>query len=128
MFYMNNFEQISNDALKKDSPGSSYSLLEIHLFLVLKEIYKQFYNGKITKEEGAKLKSLASVQYSNHCNRDKLEKEINDKRISSIYKTEPLRQKLRHELNNKDENALNTAIELIGLYSMEFWEGAEKIE
>jgi hypothetical protein len=116
--------------MKKDTPDKGYSLLEIHLFLVLKEIYKQFFNGKLTKNAGETLKRLAVAEYETKLKKYQLEQEIYKNMLECIRKTEPLRCKFRHELNNKDANALNTAIELIELYSLEIgtWKGVNDIE
>ncbi len=124
---MKNAEEINASAIKLDLPPNDYSLLEMHLFIVLKEIYKQYYNGKIDKETGAKLKNIAAAQYDQRLKLYNLEQQIYKKHIECIIKTESLRRQLRHEIKNKDKQALNTAIELIGLYSGEFkiWEGVD---
>ena len=116
---MKTAEEISQDALKLDEPTRGYSLLELHLYITLKALYKQYHNKLISKEQGAKLKKLAMSDYYNRVKQNEVLAEFLKKHIANISKTEKLRMQLRHELKDKSENALNTAIELIEAYSGE---------
>jgi len=116
---MKTAEEISNDAAQLEEPLNDYSLLELHLFITLKALYKQFYNNQISKDQGSKLKILAMNNFYNKAKQYELEKESFKKFISDIRKTELLRSKLRFELKDKSINALDTAIELIEIYSGE---------
>lgn len=121
---MKTVEEINKAAIGLELPPKDYSLLEMHLFIVLKDIYKQYFNGRIDKEIGANLKRYAVAEYDKRFRQYKLELDLRNIYLSSIRKTESLRRKLRLEIKNKDRNALNTAIQLISLYSGEFstWE------
>lgn len=111
---MRTADEISKYALSNDMPPNEYSLLEFHLFITLKEIYRQFFNHKISKATGEKLKQNAVMQYNNLSKQFQFKEELYQKHIEAISKTETLRIQFR---KTKD---MNIAIKLIELYSGEF--------
>lgn len=117
---MKTSEQIVQDA-RNNKEILDYNLLEMQLYLVIKQILIMYYNNQINKEQANILKQKAIRKYEDDLNQYNFEKEMFKKYVEDIRKTEELRIKLRKQLNeNTDLNEiLNTCIELIELYSGE---------
>lgn len=112
---MKTVEEIQKLASKEEYQG--LNMLEMQLYLVIKRLLIMYYNNQISLEEAKKIKSKAIKEYENQM----FLYEIYQQHIENIKKTENLRIKLRKQLNSNTEvnDILNTAIELIQLYSRE---------
>lgn len=98
-----------------------YNLLEMQLYLVIKQILIMYFNNQINKEQANNLKQKAIKKYEDDLKLYEFKNNIFQTHIDNIKKTENLRIKLRKQLNENTELAeiVNTCIELIELYSGE---------
>lgn len=105
------------EEIQKTNSTEELNLFEMQLYLVIKRLLIMYYNNQISLEEAKKIKSKAIKEYENQI----FLYEIYQQHIENIKKTENLRIKLRKQLNSNTEvnDVLNTAIELIQLYSGE---------
>ena len=105
------------EEIQKTNSTEELNLFEMQLYLVIKRLLIMYYNNQISLEEAKKIKSKAIKEYENQI----FLYEIYQQHIENIKKTENLRIKLRKQLNSNTEvnDVLNTAIELIQLYSRE---------
>lgn len=114
-------EKIIQDAsLNKEIQG--YTLLDIHLYLVIKQILIMYFNNQISKEQANKLKQKAVKEYEDRKRQFEFEHNMWKQYIENINKTENLRIRLRKQLSSNTteiNEVLNTCIELIQLYSKE---------
>lgn len=118
---MKTSEQIIQDAKTSDEIPKEYNLLDMLLYLVIKQILKMYSNRQISKEQANKLKTKAIKEYENNKKQFEFKQSIWTEYIENINKTEDLRRKLRIQLNSNTDldEILNTCIELIQLYSKE---------
>lgn len=100
---MKNQEQIINDSIKLETPPADYNLLEIHCFLVLKQLLIMFHNKQITTENASKTKQLILADYEKRYKQFDFEKSMFQEHIQHIKDTENARIKLHKILNDKSE-------------------------
>lgn len=114
-------EQIVEETKTLNDIPNDYSLLEMHLFLVIRQILKMYYNNQISKEQANNYKALAIKKYNDKIKEYEFEKSIFKEHIENIKETENLKIKLRKQLHTNTElnEILNTCIELIQIYSKE---------
>lgn len=106
---MRNYKEIEKIVTTEETPPESYNNIEMHLFFVLKDVLNRFSCGKLTKDQAARLKKQAIVNYEK-CS---MTYEVYEHCIKQIAETERLRIELRKNPNWK------TAMKLIELYSGE---------
>ena len=118
-------ETIIQDAIQ-NKETTNYNLLEIHLYLVIKQILKMYYNNQLSKEQANKYKTLAVKDYNNRVKQYEVEDAMFKEHIENIKKTESLKIKLRKKYKSDEAiteekifEILNICIELIELYSGE---------
>nr|DAN00848.1 MAG TPA: hypothetical protein [Caudoviricetes sp.] len=113
-------EKIIQDA-SQNKEIQDYTLLDMHLYLVIKQILIMYFNNQISKEQANKLKQKAVKEYEDNKRQFEFEHNMWKQYIENINKTENLRIRLRKQLNSNTEinEILNTCIELIQLYSKE---------
>lgn len=118
---MKTAEEIIENAKTLDEMPNSYNLLDMLLYLIVKQILKMYYNNQISKEQANKLKTKAVKEYENNKKQYEFEQNMWKEYIENINKTEDLKRKLRAQLKSNTElsEILNTCIELIELYSKE---------
>lgn len=79
------FEEISEKAFKKEKILETSNLAEKYAYLQLVDLYKDYYNGKITKEKAAIEKHKIEFEFNDYQQRIKkyydLYKERNENRI-----------------------------------------------
>lgn len=118
---MKTAEEIFEDTRKSDDIPEYDNILEINCFMSLRILLQQYYNKNITQEQATKQKNKIFVTYNKNKKQYEFEKNMFDKNIEDIKKTEDLRCMLRHQLNEQSEYSLDTALKLIELYSNERW-------
>lgn len=113
-------EKIIQDA-SQNKEIQDYTLLDMHLYLVIKQILIMYFNNQISKEQANKLKQKAVKEYEDNKRQFEFEHNMWKQYIENINKTENLRIRLRKQLNSNTEinEILNTCIELIQVYSKE---------
>lgn len=113
-------EQIIKDA-SQNKEMKNYTLLDMRLYLVIKQILIMYFNNQISKEQANKLKQKAVKEYESNKKQFEFEQNMWKQYIENINKTENLRIKLRKQLSSNTDisEILNTCIELIQLYSKE---------
>ncbi len=118
---MKTSEQIIED-VKNNKEIKDYSLLEIHLYLCIKQVLMMFHNRQISKEEAHKTKILAIKKYNDSVKQYEFQTSMFQEHIEHIRKTEKARIKLRKTFNNQDEltrekleECLNLAIEILSI-------------
>lgn len=123
---MKTSEQIIEDAKTIEDIPNDYNLLEMQLFLMIKQILTMYYNKQISKENANNKKQQAIKKYHDLIKQYEFERSMFKEHIENIKKTENLRIKLRKQLNSNGEiteerlcETLNTCLELIELYSGE---------
>lgn len=77
-----------------------YDLLEMNLYLVIKQILKMYFNNQISKEEANKYKQIAIKKYEDECKQYNSEREMFQEHIKNIRDTEMQRIKLRKILKD----------------------------
>lgn len=113
-------EKIIQDA-SQNKEMKNYSLLDMHLYLVIKQILVMYFNNQISKEQAKILKQKAVKTYEDNKKQSEFMESMWKEYISNITLTENLRVKLRKQLNSNTEisELVNTCIELIQIYSKE---------
>lgn len=113
-------EKIIQDA-SQNKEIEGYTLLDIHLYLVIKQILIMYFNNQISKEQANKLKQKVVKEYEDRKRQFEFEHNMWKQYIENINKTENLRIRLRKQLSSNTEinEIFNTCIELIQLYSKE---------
>lgn len=113
-------EKIIQDA-SQNKEIQDYTLLDMHLYLVIKQILIMYFNNQISKEQANKLKQKAVKEYEDNKRQFEFEHNMWEEYIENINKTENLRIRLRKQLSSNTEinEVLNTCIELIQLYAKE---------
>ncbi len=113
-------EKIIQDA-SQNKEIKNYSLLDMHLYLVIKQILVMYFNNQISKEQANILKQKAVKTYEDNKKQSEFMESMWKEYISNITLTENLRVKLRKQLNSNTEisELVNTCIELIQIYSKE---------
>jgi len=113
-------EEIIQDA-SKGKDMKNYSLLDMHLYLVIKQILVMYFNNQISKEQANTLKQKAVKNYGENKKHFEFMQEMWTEYIENIKETENLRTKLRKQLSSNTElnEILITCLELIQIYSKE---------
>jgi competence protein ComGC len=113
-------EKIIQD-IRQNKEMQNYTLLDMHLYLVIKQILVMYFNNQISKDQAKILKTKAVKEYENNKKQLEFEENMWKEYIENIKKTEDLKTKLRKQLSSDTETneILNTCIELIQLYSKE---------
>lgn len=118
---MKTIEEIIEDAKKLAEMPKDYNLLDMLLYLVIRQILHMYFNHQISKEQANKLKTKAIKEYENNKRQFEFEQSMWTEYIKNINKTEDLKRELRRQLSSNTDldEILNTCIELIQLYSKE---------
>lgn len=113
-------EQIIQDA-RGNKEMKNYNLLDMQLYLAIKQILVMYFNNQITKEQANILKQKAVKNYEENKRQFEFMQGMYKEYVDNINKTENLRIRLRKQLNTDTElnEILNTCIELIQLYAKE---------
>lgn len=114
-------EKIIQDA-SQNKELEGYTVLDIHLYLVIKQILIMYFNKQISKEQANKLKQKAIKEYEDRKRQFEFEHNMWKEYIENINKTENLRIRLRKLLNSKETEIpelIDTLVELVELYSKE---------
>ena len=116
---MKTSEQIIKDA-SSEKDIKDYSLLELHLYLVIKQILKMYFNNQINKEQANIYKQQAVSKYEKDIKNYEFQQSMFKEHIKNIRDTEDLRRKLRKKLNNNEEiteaslsDIINICLEII---------------
>ena len=94
-------EQIIRD-VTQNKEILDYNLLEIKLYLVIKQILKMYFNNQISKEEANKYKQIAIKKYEDEYKQYNFEREMFQEHIKNIRDTEMQRIKLRKILKDDE--------------------------
>lgn len=100
---MKSKEEVINDSLKLDKPPADYNLIEMHCFLVLKQLTIMFYNKQISKEKAGETKQKILSAYEKQCKEYEFERSMFQEHIQHIKETEMDRTRLRKIINRQDE-------------------------
>lgn len=113
-------EKIIQDA-SQNKKMKNYSLLDMHLYLVIKQILVMYFNNQISKEQANIQKQRAVKIYEDNKKQFEFMENMWKEHIENINLTENLRIRLRKQLNSNTEisELVNTCIELIQIYSKE---------
>lgn len=114
-------EKIIQDA-SQNKELDGYTVLDIHLYLVIKQILIMYFNNQISKEQANKLKQKAVKEYESRKKQFEFEHNMWKEYIENINKTENLRIRLRKLLSSKETEIpelIDTLVELVELYSKE---------
>lgn len=94
-------EKIIKDATQ-NKEIRDYSLLDIHLYLIIQQILKMYFNNQISKEEANKYKQIAVNKYQEEYKQYDFEREMFQEHIKNIRDTETQRIKLRKILKDDE--------------------------
>lgn len=114
-------EKIIQDA-SQNKEIQDYTLLDMHLYLVIKQILIMYFNNQISKEQANKLKQKAVKEYEDNKRQFEFEHNMWKQYIENINKTENLRIRLRKLLKSKETEIpelIDTLVELVEIYSKE---------
>lgn len=113
-------EKIIQDA-SQNKEMKNYSLLDMHLYLVIKQILVMYFNNQISKEQANIQKQKAVKIYEDNKKQFEFVQSMWKDHIENINLTENLRIKLRKQLHTNTElsEIVNTCVELIEIYSKE---------
>ena len=124
-------EQIIED-VRKNKEMKNYSLLDMHLYLVIKQILVMYFNNQISKEQANIQKTKAVKMYEDNKKQYEFMESMWQEHIDNIIPTENLRVKLRKQLLELKSTAtdvaeicsqyteiIDTCIKLIEIYSGE---------
>ncbi len=121
---MKSKEQIINDSINLETPPADYNLLEIHCFLVLKQLLVMFHNKQISTENATKTKQLVLADYEKRSKEYEFQTSMFQEHIEHIKETENARIKLHKMLTGQEEydkpmteesycETINTCMEII---------------
>lgn len=118
---MKRTKQIVEDAKTLSEMSEDYNLLDMLLYLEIRQILNMYFRHQISREEANKLKEKVINQYEKNKEQFEFQQSICEEYIKDIEKTEELRKKLRNQLTSDTElnEILNTCIEIIQIYSKE---------
>lgn len=116
-------EQIIQDATQ-NKEMENYSLLDMHLYLVIKQILVMYFNKQISKEQANIQKQKAVKIYEESKKQYDFENGMFQEHIRNLRDTENARIKLRKMIDGKDEynkpiteetmaDTINTCMEII---------------
>lgn len=117
---MKTIEELTRRAIEKGETDDM-NLLELHCFLCIYQLLVMYHNNQISKDQATKLKQKIFRDYNNNVRDYEFKESMFNEHIENIKKTEKLNTLLRKQLNSNTElnEILNTAIEIIELYSGE---------
>lgn len=98
---MKTSDQIIKDASNKESI-EDYSLLEMYLYLNIKQILKMYFNNQLSKEEANYYKQIAVKDYESKIKEYEYQQQIYQEHIKNIKDTEFLRINLRKKLKDNE--------------------------
>lgn len=98
---MKTSEQIIKDVSNKEKI-EGYNLLEMHLYLTIKQILKMYFNNQISKEEAVKYKQQAVKEYEMNKKDYEFQQSMFKEHIKTYASTEMLRTKLRKKLKDDE--------------------------
>lgn len=118
---MKTIKEINDDAINSIQVDSTYELLDIHLYIILKTIYKEYSHNNLSQKQLFHCKKTAINKYIKESEIYNFEKNLYKIHIKAIGKTERLRIALRKAINESNlEKSFDIAMKLIELYSCEF--------
>lgn len=94
-------DQIIKDASSKEST-EKYSLLELYLYLNIKQILKMYFNNQLSKEEANHYKQIAVKEYETKVKEYEYQQQMYQEHIKNIKETEMLRTNLRKKLKDNE--------------------------
>ena len=94
-------DQIIKDASNKESV-EDYLLLELHLYLTIKQILKMYFNNQISKEEANHYKQIAVKDYETKVKEYEYQRQMYQDHVKNIKDTEFLRINLRKKLKDNE--------------------------
>lgn len=98
---MKTSEQIIQDASNKEKV-EDYSLLELLLYLTIKQILKMYFNNQLSKEEANYYKQIAVKDYESKLKDYEFQQSMFQEHIKNMKDTEMLRTKLRKKLKDDE--------------------------
>lgn len=114
--------QIEKDALRFEVPPKDYNLLEIHCFLVLKQLLVMYWNKQISSERAGKVKQQVFADYEKRWKEYDFWESVFREKVDGSNKTAGLRMELRNKMNGEEEvtdgrlaEMLNMALEIISM-------------
>lgn len=111
---MRTSEEIIKEASNKNEV-KDYSLLEMHLFLVIKQILRIYFNNQITKEQAVKLKQQAVKEYEMNKKDYEFQQSMFQEHIKNMKDTEMLRNELNKILNDNTEVTIEKLSEVVNI-------------
>lgn len=111
---MRTSEEIIKEASNKNE-AKDYSLLEMHLFLVIKQILRIYFNNQITKEQAVKLKQQAVKEYEMNKKDYEFQQSMFQEHIKNMKDTEMLRNELNKLLNDNTEVTIEKLSEVVNI-------------
>ncbi|WP_040209839.1 hypothetical protein [Clostridium polynesiense] len=110
---MKTVEEILTDITKFKEVPESYDLLEMNLFLIIKNLITLFNSGQLSKEQAGKMKKKAIYEFD-------MARQLYKNKAYDYRDTENLRTRLRKALKGESlPEALSIAVELVERYSGE---------
>lgn len=80
----------------------NYNLLELHLYLVIKQILIMYFNNQISKEQAKNMKEKAVKKYELDLKQYEFERDMFREHIETLQSTEDLRIKLRKIIDKEN--------------------------
>lgn len=111
---MRTSEEIIKEASNKNE-AKDYSLLELHLFLVIKQILRIYFNNQITKEQAVKLKQQAVKEYEMNKKNYEFQQSMFQEHIRNMKDTEMLRNELNKLLNDGTEVTIEKLSKVVNI-------------
>lgn len=111
---MRTSEEIIKEASNRNEV-KDYSLLEMHLFLVIKQILRIYFNNQITKEQAVKLKQQAVKEYEMNKKDYEFQQSMFQEHIKNMKDTEMLRNELNKLLNDNSEVTIEKLSEVVNI-------------
>lgn len=111
---MRTSEEIIKEASNKNE-AKDYSLLELHLFLVIKQILRIYFNSQITKEQAVKLKQQAVKEYEMNKKDYEFQQSMFQEHIRNMKDTEMLRNELNKLLNDNTEITIEKLSKVVNI-------------
>lgn len=111
---MRTSEEIIKDASSKDKV-TDYCLLEMHLYLVIKQILRIYFNNQITKDEAVNLKLQAVKQYEMNKKDYEFQQSMFQEHIRNLKDTEMLRTELIKMLNDNEEVTIEKLSKVVNI-------------
>ena len=93
-------EIVQDATSNKDT--ANYNLLELHLYLVIKQILIMYFNNQISKEQAKNIKEKAVKKYELDLKQYEFERHMFREHIETLQSTEDLRTKLRKIIDKEN--------------------------